>query len=192
MNLHKKETLKFLLNFIFSIYNCLLGMVYNSIWFLNVGVYYLILGIMRSFVVRFFFKKRKNERFVMKLSGIMILILAIILYAVVYMTVREDVAQKYHEIVMITIALYAFTKMTFAVVGIIKAKKNLSLTQKTIRSITFSDSIVSIYSLQRSMLVSFEGMTAPEIALMNALSGIGMCAVVICIGLNLIISGKKK
>ena len=192
MKTRSKEILRFSFNLLFSLYNCILGIISNSMWFLTVGAYYIILSIMRIFVIGFASKSRKNEYFIMKFSGVMIFILSLILCLIVYMTIGQVGATKHHEIVMITIALYAFTKLTLAIIGIVKSKKIKTPYKKTLRSITFTDSIVSIYSLQRSMLVSFEGMTLPDIVLMNTLSGIGMCIIVICIGLNLILGEKKN
>lgn len=127
----------------------------------------------------------------MKFTGVMIFVLSLVLGVIVYMTLRYEEATKHHEIVMITIALYAFTKITLAIIGFLKSKKSKRPYKKALRSIAFTDSIVSIYSLQKSMLVTFEGMTISDITLMNTLSGIGMCIAVFCIGLNLI-SGEIK
>lgn len=187
MNIRNKELLNFIINLIFAIYNCVLGIASYSWWFIAVGAYYIILSIMRIAVIAFSLKNRKNEQFIMKFSGIMIFLLSVVLCGIVYMTVGQSGAVKYHEIAMITIALYAFTKITLAIYRFIKSKKGSEPHTKTLCSIAFADSVVSIYSLQRSMLVTFEGMTVENIILFNLLSGIGMCLIVICIGLNLII-----
>ena len=59
-----------------------------------------------------------------------------------------------------------------------------------LRNISFATALVSIFSLQRSMLVTFEGMTDSQIVLMNALTGTGVCILVFLLGLNLV--RKKK
>lgn len=191
MNSHTKELLSFIINLIFALYNCVLGLASFSWWFLAVGAYYVILSSMRISVIAFSARDRKNEMFIMRFSGVMLFMLAVVLCGIVYLTIEQFGAVKYHEIAMITIALYAFTKITLAVCGFVSSGKSRSPAVKTLRSIAFADSVVSIYSLQRSMLVSFEGMTAENIILFNTLSGIGMCLIVICIGLNLII-GKEN
>ena len=190
MNIRSKELLKFIINLIFAIYNCVLGVASYSWWFIAVGAYYIVLSSMRISVIAFSAKDRRNEKFIMRFSGIMIFLLAIVLCGIVYMTINQFGAVKYHEIAMITIALYAFTKLTLAIYEFIKSRKNHRPYIKTLRSISFTDSVVSIYSLQRSMLVSFEGMSEANIVLFNTLSGIGMCIIVVCIGLNLI-RGKE-
>lgn len=47
-----------------------------------------------------------------------------------------------------------------------------------------------LFSLQRAMLVSFPGMLLPDIRLMNALTGAGVCVLIFLLGLNLI-GGKR-
>lgn len=122
----------------------------------------------------------------------MLLVLSVVLCGIVAMTIKQFGAIKYHEIAMITIALYAFTKLTLAIYEFVKSRKNHSPHIKTLRSISFTDSVVSIYSLQRSMLVSFEGMSEANIILFNTLSGIGMCLIVVCIGFNLILRKENE
>ena len=60
----------------------------------------------------------------------------------------------------------------------------------TLRNISFADAFVSIFALQRSMLVSFEGMRESEIVIMNATLGSAVCVIVFLLGLNLIRNKK--
>ena len=53
-----------------------------------------------------------------------------------------------------------------------------------------ADAFVSIFALQRSMLVSFEGMNETEIIIMNAVLGSAVCIIVFLLGLNLVRSKK--
>ena len=182
----------FILNIIFALCNCILGFISHSVWFLAVGAYYIILGVMRILVIQFYAKDKKSGRFIMNFSGVMLLVLSVILSVIVYMTVRYDVASPHHEITMITIALYAFIKLSLAIVEFVKSGKKTDFYHRTLSSITFTDAIVSIYSLQRSMLVSFEGLSSGEIMIFNTASGIGMCLIVIFTALNLILRKDNK
>ena len=87
---------------------------------------------------------------------------------------------------MITIALYAFTKITLAIIEMVKAKGTASPAVKVLRNISLADASVSIYSMQRSMLVSFPGMTSAEIQLLNILTGTAVWMLVLFLGMNLI------
>lgn len=94
-------------------------------------------------------------------------------------------------IAMLAIATYTFTKITLAIIKWIKARKCASAKMLTLRNISLANAFVSVYSLQRSMLVSFEGMTAAEIRIMNAATGCGVCTIVFALGMNLLRSTKK-
>lgn len=192
MDIRIKTILKFIINLVFALYNCVLGIAVHSWWFMASGAYYIILSIMRITVIAFSSGNRKNDGFIMNFTAVMILFLSVILCGMVYMTIEQDVAAEYHEIVMITIALYAFVKISLAICGFVKSgKRNLPYI-KTLSSITLADAIVSIYSLQRSMLVSFEGMSSGDIILFNTLSGIGMCIAVVFTGINLLRKENKN
>ena len=87
-------------------------------------------------------------------------------------------------------AAYAFTKITLATVNVVKAHRTSSAVLITLRNISFADAFVSIFALQRSMLVSFEGMTEIEIIIMNATLGSAVCVIVLLLGINLLKNKK--
>ena len=102
------------------------------------------------------------------------------------MSAVKDRGTVFHEIVMITIATYTFTKTTISIIGMVKAKRSASEVLKTLRNISLADACVSIYTMQRSMLVSFPGMEAAEILLLNIFTGTVVWIVVLLLGINLI------
>ena len=102
------------------------------------------------------------------------------------MSAIKDRGTAFHKTVMITIATYTFTKITIAIIGMVKAKSSASPVLKTLRNISLADACVSIYTMQRSMLVSFPGMEALEILLLNIFTGTAVWILVLLLGLNLI------
>lgn len=93
---------------------------------------------------------------------------------------------EFHEIIMITIAACTFFKIIMAVIGMVKARHFASPVLITIRNIALADACVSIYSMQRSMLVSFPGMNTAEILLLNIFTGTAVWLVVLLLGINLL------
>ena len=87
------------------------------------------------------------------------MLLSLSLVGTVILAVVRDRGIVMHEIVMIAMAAYTFTKITLAVINLVKARKSASAKIVTLRNISLSDACVSIFALQRSMLVSFKGMT---------------------------------
>ena len=185
------RTLKFAIasltfNIAFATYHLVMGLVTSSWWLLTLGSYYLVLSIVRFVVLR----SKSGERFIAKFTGWMLILLSIPLAGTVILSVLRDRGQERHMIVMIVMAAYAFTKITLATIKLIKARRSTSATLITLRNISFADAVVSIFALQRSMLVSFEGMTEAEIVIMNALLGSAVFVIVFLLGLNLIRNKK--
>ncbi len=169
-------------NIAFAIYHLVLGLVTSSWWMLTLGSYYLVLSIVRFMVLR----SKSKERFITKFTGWMLIILSLPLSGTVILSVIRDRGHELHMIVMIAMAAYAFAKITIATIKLIKGRRSTSATLITLRNISFADAFVSIFALQRSMLVSFEGMTESEIVIMNAALGSAVCVIVVLLGINLL------
>ena len=173
-------------NIAFATYHLVMGLVTNSWWLLTLGAYYLVLSVVRFVVLQ----TKSKQRYITKFTGWMLILLSIPLAGTVILSVVQDRGHEHHMIVMIAMAAYAFTKITLATIKLIKARRSTSATLITLRNISFADAFVSIFALQRSMLVSFEGMTEAEIVIMNATLGSAVCVIVFLLGLNLIRNKK--
>ena len=93
---------------------------------------------------------------------------------------------------MITIAAYTFYKAAMAIVNAIKARRQQSSWLTAIRNIGCADAAASLLTLQRSMLVSFGGMSNRDISLMNALTGAGVCTLIAGAGIYMIFQKEKQ
>ena len=173
-------------NIAFATYHIVMGLLTSSWWLLTLGSYYLVLSIVRFVVLR----SKSGERFITKFTGWMLILLSIPLAGTVILSVLRDRGHERHMIVMIAMATYAFTKITLATIKLVKARHGTSATLITLRNISFADAFVSIFALQRSMLVSFEGMTEAEIVIMNATLGSAVCVIVFLLGVNLLRNKK--
>lgn len=175
-----------LFNTAFAIYHLVSGAFASSWWLLTLGSYYLILTLLRFAVLRF----SRNERFTVRLTGYMLMILSVPLIGTVILSTVRDRGHDLHMIIMIAMATYAFTKITVATVNLVKSRHSNDATLVTLRNISFADAFVSIFALQRSMLVSFEGMSEAETVIMNAVFGSAVCIIVFLLGLNLLRTKK--
>ena len=187
------RTLKFALaslvfNMAFATYHLVMGLVTRSWWLLTLGSFYLVLSIMRYVVLHL----KSKEHFIIKFTGWMIMLLSIPLVGTVILSVLRDRGHKLHMIIMIAMATYAFTKFTLAIIKFIKARRSKSAILLTLRNISLADAFVSIFALQRSMLVSFEGMSEAEIVIMNASLGSLVCITCFLLGLLLLLNKQYK
>ena len=104
----------------------------------------------------------------------------------------RDVGNRFHEIIMISIALYSFGKITLAIISLVKAKKHSSCAELSLRHISFADAVVSIASLQRSMLVSFGEMPISQIRIFNTATSSAASVLVFLLGIWLIKRGRTR
>lgn len=184
-------TAGFTINIAYALYHGIMGAASHSVWLLLLGAYYIILSVMRFSAVLYYrnIKSSKNsfsELFLLNFLGWMLILTSVILGFSVYLSYRFDTAVKYHEITMISIAAYTFYKITLTIINIVKAKKYNSLLLIAIRNIGCADAAASLLSLQRSMIVSFDGMSKQESELMNLLTGIGVCIFTLSLGFYMI------
>ena len=159
--------------------------------------YYAVLSVMRFSVVLFEYKNRAKpsadtEYFVMRLSGVLLILLSFVLSGVIYISLSQNIAVKYDEILMITIAAYTFFKIIMAIVKAVKQHKNPSPLLAVIRNIGYAEAAASILTLQRSMLVSFGTMDNAEAYILNVLTGAAVCLYVSIIGIYLLLKRKNK
>ena len=169
-------------NVAYSAYHVIFGIFTRSWWLFTIGIYYVMLSIVRFAVLQ----SKMQEGFSVRFTGIMLMVLSLPLVGTVILAFVRDRGTVFHLIVMLAIAVYAFSKITLATVNWIKARKSTSAKLITLRNISFADAFVSIFSLQRSMLVSFDGMSEMEIRIMNAATGSAVCVIVLLLGLNLV------
>ena len=178
----KLALVSLLFNMVYSAYHIIFGITTHSWWLFTIGIYYAILSIVRFVVLR----HKGKKHFVIRFTGIMLMVLSLSLVGTVILAFVKDRGTVFPLIVMLAIAVYAFTKITLATIKWIKARKSKSVKLITLRNISFADAFVSIFSLQRSMLVSFEGMSEIEIRIMNVATGSAVCIIVFLLGLNLV------
>lgn len=185
-NTLKLSLFSLLVNAAFCAYYIIFGIITHSWWLLTLGIYYAILSILRFVLLQL----KEHSKLILKFTGVMLMLLSITLIGTVILAVVRDRGMIMHEIVMITMAAYSFTNITLAIINLIKARKSTSAKIVALRNISLSNACVSIFALQRSMLVSFGDMPETDIRIFNAATGAGVCIIVFLLGLNLV--EKKK
>lgn len=191
----------FLINVAYTVYNGVIGIMNQSVWFITMAVYYSLLGIMRYRAVSTGRKIsrlddreqiRKKELSVIKTDGILLLVLNLALSGVVLLTIAQDTAKRYSEIMVISIAAYTFYKITMAVVNMVKVRKTKSPILITIRNIGAADALVSMVTLQAAMFASFQDKNSLNTNQMNAITGLSVCILISILGISMIWYAWKK
>lgn len=168
-------------NIAFAVYHIVFGVISRSYWLFTIGVYYVILVGVRFTVIG---TKRRGD-FITRFAGGMLMLLSLPLVGTVILAVVRDRGIVMHEIVMITMAMYYFTKITLAIINLINARKSASARVLALRNVSLANACVSVFALQRSMLVSFGDMSEYDISVFNAVVGAAVCVIVFLLGIGL-------
>lgn len=173
-----------IINTAYAVENIVLGFWGHSWWFITLGSYYMILSMARWVII--LLRKSAKELIVSRCTGVMLTALSLPLLGIVILSAVKNVGEKFHKIVMISIALYTFIKITLAIINLVKARRIKTPSTEALRNISLADALVSVASLQRSMLVSFDGMTESEITVFNIVTGTTVSVLIFLIGLHLL------
>ena len=191
MKINKKTVIfSTVINIGYAVANLFIGISDSSYWFLMTAAYYTLLSLMRLLAVST--EKPKWETIITRAIGVMLVLSVFPLLGTVIISSFQKVGTKFHEIVMISIALYSFIKVSLAIMNIARARRFDSCTLKTLRSVSFADALVSILSLQRSMLISFGEMSEADVRIFNTVTGVAVCIFIFLIGIQLVVVKQKK
>lgn len=120
----KFALLSLLINFTYSIYNGIIGFMSYSWWFITLSAYYVVLSLIRFSLLLIERKSNgdiESEFFAKRFTGIMLIILSVTLIGTTLLSFFKDRGIRHHEILMITIAVYTFTKVTLAIINLVKS-----------------------------------------------------------------------
>ncbi len=185
-------------NALISMIKLILGIYLASGWFITNAVYYIILSIARGHALSKYTaakqidnpQQRFNMEFaVYKRSGIFLCLIGIsYLLVCLRMYLRGD-ATIYKGYAVFLVAAVAFTKLSFAVHGIIIARHIKDPVIAALKAISFVDAMVSIVVTQCTLLT----MTASVNAVVSsAILGMGFSILFIIIGLCMLVKKKKQ
>ena len=183
------------INIFYVLYNGGVGLRSGSAWFITMGIYYLLLSVMRFCLIYQAFRNKSeagNAHRMTKAAGVFLLFHTATLGGSLYLTIQQEIAKSYHTIVMITIATYTFYKLILAVVNAAKARRRKSVLRIALRNIGCADALVSLLSLQTSMMASFGGEALAERRMRTTVTGLAVCVLIMGMGISMIAAPGKE
>ena len=186
-------------NTAYVIFHLCLGLVHSSFWFASLASYYILLALMRFFLVRYTRKNVPGEKMLTELKkyrncGRIFLVMNLALSLMVFFMIYWNRTFEHGEIVTIAMAAYTFVSFTMAVISIKKYRKYNSPVFSAAKAISLASACVSVLTLEATMLNTFGN--GKEDMLMNrimlAASGTVISAVIIAMAVCMIVRGTKK
>lgn len=180
------------LNIVYVLFKFISGIYFKSLWLISFAIYYFILVVLRANIAKNEFKKNrilKDEYNSYKNVGIILLFINLFLTIVILIIVNGESLKSYNQIVVIAIATYTFYLMFNSIKTLIKYRKYKSPLMISAKVINVVTSMVSMLSLEITMLSTFgpDKTEFNEIMIMATGGGIGL--IIICISLYMIIKG---
>lgn len=178
------------INLLYGAGHAILGILDGSLWLLVMAAYYILLGTMRFGAV-LTEHKHGSERFVVRFCGGMLMALALVMAAATVISLLQERAVPHGIVIMLMITIYTFWKMTMAIVHAVQAHQSGTPLTRTIRNITLASALASLMTMQRSMLVSFQGdVTAQGMMILNICTSAAVFLLVFLMGLNMLCEEK--
>lgn len=191
----------FFVTFAFAIYNLALGIVYKSVGNVGIAVYYALFLCIIAFVIfseRKFHKdnltdeqkesKRKN---LYLLQNIFLFIIDIALIVPISAMVLQDRVAHYSEIPAIATAAYTTYKIIVSTRNAIKTRKERHLSLKILQTVNFVDALVSVLSLQYTLIMTFGGGIDNKMFILSAVTSFGIWLILIVLSLITLLQSIK-
>lgn len=186
------------INLLYVGINIISYILYHSMWFVVLAIYYATLALMRFILLRYvrgegIGMNRLAELKRTKICAYILLTLNFALSGAVLMILYQDKGYDYPGFLIYVIALYTFYMTTHAIVDMVKFRKYNSPVMMTTKMIALSAALVSMLSLETAMFTQFGADMAPEDQrLMIILTGAGVSITVVTMSIYMIIKNTKE
>ncbi len=148
-----------------TIYNLIFALLYlvpgirdNLLWDGSVGGYYLILSVIRAYILYHTARRdmsREQEKQIFRVCAVMLLILDLMLGLLAYQITRKHIAAPKSQVFIIAVAAWTYFKLVLCIVQVIQNRKALSYLVSSDTAVNYAAVLVSILNLQSSMLAVF-------------------------------------
>ena len=186
-------------NALYGIFQLWLGFYHHTFWFYSLGAYYICLGVMRFFLARHTTRYTPGERMQTELKkyracGIVFLVMNLTLALIIFFMVYWNRTFEHHMITAIAMAAYTFTALTTAIINVIEYKRYNSPVFSASKAISLAAALVSMLTLESTMLTTFcDGtMTATAQKWMLGATGGAISALIVATAIYMIVVGTKK
>lgn len=188
----------FIINLLYAGIKMLSGFLYNSVWFVTLAVYYILLAVMRASLLHYVRKNGQNKVSEWKryrLCGIILLLMNVALAGIVILAVHQNSGFEYPGMLIYVMAMYAFYATITAVRNVVKFRRYGSPVMSAAKAINLTAALVSMLSLETAMLMQFGAADDPMFRkIMTASTGAGISIIVLGMAIFMIVrsTGQLK
>ena len=159
----------FYLGLVYSIYNFLVGFLVGTVWHIAIGIYYFLLLIVKIILLR----AKSNSRMSTKLfilTSTLLFLISLSLVIPIIMMLKNQRPVSIPLTVAIGIAAYTTYKVTVAVISFVKRGFSDNLLVAEVAAIGLIEAIVSVLTLQNTLIVVNGGAGDKGLVILSAIS----------------------
>lgn len=159
-------------NFLYMIFRAITGMYYASVWSISIAVYYLILGVIRAYlVICYKHRYNKDESICYRNTAWSLFLLNIPMGGMIILMIKTNSGFSYPGYAIYLSALYTFYILIIAVRNVVKFRKVGSLILSAAKVLNFIAAMMSILGLQTAMISQFSANGEDYRKMMNTITG---------------------
>lgn len=182
------------IDFFYVAFRIAVGIIYVSVWFVSMAVYYLILGGIRLFLVMNY-RRRSSAAEIRcyRLTAWFLFLLNIPMGGMILLMVTTNSGYSYPEIVIYGSAMYTFYTLIMSVINLVKYRRLGSPILSAAKVLNFIAALMSVLGLQTAMIAEFSTEDDSFRRLMNGITGTAVWAAVIAAAVYMLVrSGRMK
>lgn len=179
-------------SFLYVLFRIFAGLRYTSVWFVSIAIYYLVLGVLRAYLL-FGYRHRcmERERRCYRRTAWMLFLLNIPMGGMILLMVRTNSGYRYPGYMIYLSAMYAFYAMTMAIVNFVRLRRLGSPILSAASVLNLISAMMSILGLQTAMIARFNENGESYRRRMNAITGGAVYAIVIAIAVSMLLRSNK-
>lgn len=187
----------FCINMLYAAVKMISGIIYGSVWFVFLSVYYILLAVMRFLLLISVRKKSIRGNIAAKfkhyrICGGLLVFMALALSVIILFIIRRDGGYDYPGLLIYVMAMYAFYSVITAVINFIKFRKRFSPVLSAAKAVNLTAALVSMLALETAMINEFGGEDTRFLQHMMSISGGVVCAFVFVMAIYMIVHGGKQ
>lgn len=177
----------------YGIFKLTSGVFYRSLWFSAVAVYYLLLCVLKFYLLRYGFgsNTKHHELLSFRNCSVMLLLLNITISVIIYLMLLQNKSTAYSTVILYGSAIYTFFRLLTAIVDSKKLKKLDSPTLSATKALNLSVALMALFSLQTVLFDRF-GIDSKLKLSLNLFSGTVIGGAVIIIAVRMLIKAQKE
>lgn len=186
---------------LYALFRGVAAVVYGSVWFGAISVYYIILSVIRFALAGNLCAARKQETAAQRLikeyqgyrfCGYMMFILNVGMTGMVIQMIRDNRHYEYPGFIIYASAAYTFYLAIAATVNVFKLKRLNSPLFSAAKSLTFVGALMSVMALQTAMISRFGEGEEIFRQVLNTATGTVICALALGIAVYMVVKANKE